>query len=88
LLAAVSDEPDWAWWMMDAGSIKVRPHAAGARGGHQAMAHTQGDCRPSCIGSRMPRVSRSVRGWPRGRQPTVLMPRTGSRTPGVAWPLG
>ncbi len=42
LLAEVIDEPDFEWLMIDASHIKVHPHAAGARGGNQEMAHTKG----------------------------------------------
>jgi len=42
LLAAVIDEPDLEWLMIDATHIKVHPHAAGARGGNQEMARTKG----------------------------------------------
>lgn len=42
LLAAVIDEPDFEWLMIDASHIKVHLHAAGAVGGNQAMARTKG----------------------------------------------
>ncbi len=42
LLDEAIDEPDFEWLMIDASHIKVHPHAAGARGGNQEMAHTKG----------------------------------------------
>ena len=36
------DEPDFEWLMVDSSHIKVHPHAAGAAGGNQEMAHTKG----------------------------------------------
>jgi transposase len=42
LLDSVIDDPDFEWLMIDASHIKVHPHGAGARGGNQAMARTQG----------------------------------------------
>ena len=42
LLDDVIDEPDFEWLMIDASHIKVHPHAAGALGGNQEMAHTKG----------------------------------------------
>jgi transposase len=34
--------PDYEWLMIDAGHIKVHPHAAGAKGGNQEMERTKG----------------------------------------------
>ncbi len=42
LLAAVIDDPDFEWLMIDASHIKVHLHAAGAVGGNQAIARTKG----------------------------------------------
>ena len=35
-------DPDFEWLMIDASYIKVHPHAAGAKGGNQAMGRTKG----------------------------------------------
>ena len=40
LLEVLIDEPDHDWLMIDASHCKVPPHAAGARGGNQAMSRT------------------------------------------------
>ncbi|WP_094161302.1 MULTISPECIES: IS5-like element ISThsp20 family transposase [Thiomonas] len=42
LLEQFIEEPDFEWLMMDASHCKVHPHAAGARGGNQAMSRTKG----------------------------------------------
>ncbi|WP_156052680.1 MULTISPECIES: IS5 family transposase [unclassified Thiomonas] len=42
LLEQCIDEPDFEWIMIDASHCKVHPHAAGARGGNQAMSRTKG----------------------------------------------
>ena len=42
LLEVFVDEPDYEWLMIDASHCKVHPHAAGARGGNQAMGRTKG----------------------------------------------
>lgn len=42
LLEALITEPDFEWLMIDATHAKVHPHAAGARGGNQAMGVTKG----------------------------------------------
>ena len=42
LLEILIDKPDYEWLMINASHCKVHPHAAGARGGHQNMSHTQG----------------------------------------------
>ena len=42
LLEQMIDEPDFEWLMIDASHCKVHPHAAGARGGNQAMSRTKG----------------------------------------------
>jgi len=36
------EEPDFEWLMIDASHIKVHPHAAGSKGGNQAMSRTKG----------------------------------------------
>ena len=46
LLEILIDEPDFEWLMIDASHVKVHPHAAGARGGNQAMAKTKGGSTP------------------------------------------
>ena len=40
--ALSDDQPDLKHLIIDATHIKVHPHAAGARGGNQAMNHTKG----------------------------------------------
>ena len=42
LLEILVDNPDFEWLMIDASHIKVQPHAAGARGGNQAMGRSKG----------------------------------------------
>lgn len=42
LLEVVMVEPDLEWLMIDSTHIKVHPHAAGAKGGNQAMGRTKG----------------------------------------------
>jgi len=42
LLEQLIQEPDYEWLMIDASHIKVHPHAAGARGGNEAMGLTKG----------------------------------------------
>ena len=49
LLAAVIDEPDLEWLMIDASHIKVHQHGAGAVGGSQAIGRTKGGPTPNCI---------------------------------------
>ena len=49
LLEILIDEPDFEWLMIDASHVKVHPHAAGARGGNQAMAKTKGGSTPRYI---------------------------------------
>jgi hypothetical protein len=36
LLEVLIDDPDYEWLMIGASHIKVNPHAAGSRSGHQA----------------------------------------------------
>ena len=42
LLAAVSDDPDFEWLMIDASHVKVHLHGTGAVGGSQAVGRTKG----------------------------------------------
>jgi len=42
LLEALVTAPDFTWLMIDASHSKVHPHAAGAKGGNQAMGRTKG----------------------------------------------
>ena len=42
LLEILIDEPDFEWLIIDATHCKVRPHAAGAKGGNQGMGRTKG----------------------------------------------
>jgi transposase len=42
LLEKIIEEPDFEWLMIDASHVKVHPHAAGAKGGNQAMGRTKG----------------------------------------------
>lgn len=42
LLTEVIDDPDFEWLMIDASYIKAHSHAAGARGGNQAIGRTKG----------------------------------------------
>ena len=59
LLEIPIDEPDYAWLMIDASHCKVHPHAAGAKGGNQAMGRTKGGSTPRYIWPRMRMVGRS-----------------------------
>ncbi len=59
LLEQLIQEPDYEWLMIDASHIKVHPHAAGARGGNQAMGLTKGGSIRSCIWPWMRMVCRS-----------------------------
>ena len=49
LLAAVIDEPDLEWLMIDANPAKVHQHGAGAMGGNQGIGRTKGGPTPNCI---------------------------------------
>jgi len=42
ILAALIDEPDMEWLMIDSSHGKVHPHAAGAVGGNEAMSRPKG----------------------------------------------
>jgi len=59
LLAIVIEEPDLEWLMIDASHIKVHPHAAGAKGGNQAMNRTKGGSIQNYIWPWMRMVCRS-----------------------------
>ena len=59
LLEVLIDEPDYEWLMVDATDCKVHPHAAGAKGGHQAMSRTKGGSIPRYIWPWMRLVCRS-----------------------------
>ena len=59
LLNQLIDEPDFEWLMIDASHAKVHPHAAGARGGNQAMGRTKGGSIPRYIWPWMRMVCRS-----------------------------
>lgn len=49
LLEILIDDPDYEWLMIDASHCKVHPHAAGAKGGNQAMGRTKGGSIPRYI---------------------------------------
>ena len=59
LLTQLIVEPDYEWLMIDASHIKVHPHAAGARGGNQAMSVSKGGLTPRYIWPWMRLVCRS-----------------------------
>lgn len=59
LLEKAVDDPDFEWLMIDASHIKVHPHAAGARGGNQAMARSKGGSTRNFIWPWMRMVCRS-----------------------------
>jgi transposase len=59
LLERFIDAPDFEWLMIDASHTKVHPHAAGARGGNQAMSRTKGGSTPRFIWPWMRMVCRS-----------------------------
>ena len=49
MLEQLIDAPDLEWLMIDASHVKVHPHAAGARGGNQAVGLTKGGSTPRYI---------------------------------------
>jgi hypothetical protein len=49
LLAALIDDADMEWLIIDSTHAKVHPHAAGAKGGNQAMSRTKGGSTPRYI---------------------------------------
>ncbi len=59
LLSQLIVAPDYEWLMIDASYIKVHPHAAGARGGNQAMSVSKGGLTPRYIWPWMRLVCRS-----------------------------
>ncbi len=59
LLERLVDAPDYEWLMIDASHLKVHPHAAGAKGGNQAMSRTKGGLTPNYIWPWMRMVCRS-----------------------------
>ena len=59
ILAALISEPDMEWLMIDSTHAKVHPHAAGARGGNEAMSRTKGGLTQKCIWPWMRLVCRS-----------------------------
>ena len=61
LLEQFIEEPDFEWLLIDASHCKVHPHAAGARGGNQAMSRTKGGSTPRSIWPWMRMVCRSER---------------------------
>jgi transposase len=42
LLAVFMEDPDFEWLMIDASHVKAHAHAAGAKGGNQAIGRTKG----------------------------------------------
>ena len=46
VLETLVDDPDYEWLMIDATHCKVHPHAAGAKGGNQAMSRSKGGSTP------------------------------------------
>jgi transposase len=59
LLEALIKEPDYEWLMIDASHCKIHPHAAGARGGNQAMSRSKGGSTQRYIWPWMRMVCRS-----------------------------
>ena len=59
LLERLVNAPDYEWLMIDASHLKVHPHAAGAKGGNQAMSRTKGGSTPNYIWPWMRMVCRS-----------------------------
>ncbi len=59
LLERLVDAPDYEWLMIDASHLKVHPHAAGAKGGNQAMSRIKGGSTPNYIWPWMRMVCRS-----------------------------
>ena len=42
ILEALIDDPDYEWLMIDASHARIHPHAAGAKGGNEAIGLTKG----------------------------------------------
>lgn len=59
ILEGLIDAPDYEWLLIDASHMKVHPHAAGARGGNQAMSRTKGGSTPNYTWPWMRMVCRS-----------------------------
>ena len=59
ILEVIAGDPDCTWLMIDATHIKVHQHAAGARGGNQAIGLTVGGKTPKYIWPWMRMVCRS-----------------------------
>jgi len=59
LLEQLIEAPNFEWLLIDASHIKVHPHAAGAKGGNQAMARTKGGSTPKYTWPWMRLVCRS-----------------------------
>ena len=59
LLEKLMNEPDYEWLLIDASHVKVHPHAAGAKGGNEAMGRTKGGSTPRYIWPWMRMVCRS-----------------------------
>jgi transposase len=49
LFELLIDEPDMEWLMVDASHVKIHPHAAGAKGGNEAIGLTKGGATPKYI---------------------------------------
>ena len=49
LLNELIEEPDFEWLMIDASHVKAHQHAAGARGGNEAIGLTKGGATPRYI---------------------------------------
>ncbi len=75
LLEALITEPDYEWLMIDASHAKVHPHAAGARGGNQAMSRTKGGSTARYTWPWMRMVCRSE--WLLQRVPVLIAHKQG-----------
>jgi transposase len=71
LLEVLIDDPDHEWLMIDASHCKVHPHAAGARGGNQAMSRTKGGSTPRYTWPWMRMVCRSE--WLLQKVPVLIV---------------
>ena len=58
LLAALIDEPDFEWLMIDGSHVKAHFHASGAIGGNEAIGLTKGGATQKYIWPWMPMVCR------------------------------
>ena len=59
ILSRLMDMPDFEWLLIDSTYCKVHPHAAGARGGNEAIGRTKGGLTPRYIWPWMRMVCRS-----------------------------